>query len=134
MSTARLGVCFRSCASPSQGINLILDMRTVTMSGATNGFALSLADWRQKLAHGVKTADFDHFHVPIKGIRRKVLSSIQMTPSGIAVTSRDRDVIYSRQIRGIHASVCVTRQRLDLWQAKCKISLQTQVRKLETYV
>ena len=42
MSTIRPGACLKSCVSPSQGINLILGMRTHITQGPTSGFALSL--------------------------------------------------------------------------------------------
>ena len=41
-STIRPGACLKSCVSPSQGINLILGMRTHITRGPTSGFALSL--------------------------------------------------------------------------------------------
>ena len=41
-STIRPGACFKTCVSPSRGINLILGMRTHITRGPTSGFALSL--------------------------------------------------------------------------------------------
>ena len=40
--TIRPGACLKSCESPSQGINLILGMRTHISRGPKSGFALSL--------------------------------------------------------------------------------------------
>ena len=74
-STIRPGASLKSCVSPSQGINHILDMRTHITRGPTSGFALSLGyrhirtggrSWTTDVkasALGVPSGAYRHAHV-----------------------------------------------------------------------
>ena len=115
-STIRPGACLKSCVSPSQGITLILGMRTHTTRGPTSGFALSLG-YRQIRTGGrswimdIKVSDLGvpswlHLeHIDMACGARPIF-----TPEGCHVSQpwylRSLDDVRSWQFGGLHAGGC----------------------------